>query len=67
MRNINLEDLKNWHREKRVLYAAASRQNKSLYCTLKGTYEVCIGKKVVHYCIDPLEAVEKYNNIVKTI
>ncbi len=64
MKNIELENLKTWHKKKRVLYTASSIGNKKLYCTLSGNFEICVGDKVVHCCSTLLEAVKRYNKII---
>jgi hypothetical protein len=40
-----------------------SKENKQLYCTLRGSYEVWQNNELVMETMQPFKAVEKYNNL----
>ena len=60
---INLEELIDFQTNEKVLYASSSKENKQLYITLCGSYEVWHNKEIVLETMQPFVAVEKYNEI----
>jgi hypothetical protein len=65
VKEINLNDLQKWQQEEKVLFAyvMTSKENKQLYCTLRGSYEVWQNNELVMETMQPFKAVEKYNNL----
>lgn len=61
---VDLEALREWQSEEKVLFASSTKENKQLYCTLRGSYEVWHKKEKVLETMQALTAVEKYNSIV---
>lgn len=60
---IDLEGLKQWQKEEKVCFASSTRENKKIFCTLRGTYEVWHKKEKVLETLYPTKAVEMYNSI----
>ena len=60
---INLEELIDFQTNEKVLYASSTKENKQLYITLRGSYEVWHNKEKVLETMQPFTAVEKYNEI----
>jgi hypothetical protein len=60
---IDLEELREWQSESKILFANSTKENKQLYCTLRGSYEVWHNKEKVLETMQPFTAVEKYNSI----
>lgn len=60
---IDLEGLIDWRTEEKVLFASSSRENKKLFCTLRGVYEVYHKKEKVLETFEAIKAVEMYNSI----
>jgi hypothetical protein len=65
MRNykIGVNELIIFQSNEKVLFASDSKEDKQLYCNLRGSYEVWHKKKKVYECIQPYQAVEKYNSL----
>ncbi len=60
---IDIEGLIDWQQKEKVLFASSSKEQKKLYCTLRGSYEVYHkGEKVIE-TIQPFVAMEKYNEL----
>lgn len=60
---VNEEALKEWQLTEKVLFASSSREDKQLYCTLTGGYEVWHKKELILETILSFRAVDKYNSI----
>jgi len=60
---IELSELFEFQQEQKVTFASSSKENKQLYCTLRGSYEVWHKGVMVKETIQPFVAVETYNNI----
>ena len=61
---IKLENLQNWlNKDQLTLYANSTKDEKSLYATLGGSFEVHFKGEVVHRTMQPYDAVEKYNSL----
>ncbi len=60
---INLEELIDFQTNEKVLYASSSKENKQLYITLRGSYEVWHDKERILETMQPFVAVKKYNEI----
>lgn len=60
---IELQDVINFQQEEKQIFAHSSKENKSLYCTLRGNYEVWHNGKKILECMQAYNAVEKYNSI----
>lgn len=60
---INQESLREWQQEEKVIFARCSKEDKQLYCTLRGSYEVWHRKEKVLETMHPFIAAEKYNLI----
>jgi len=60
---IDLNELREWQSEEKVIFASSTKENKQLYCTLRGSYEVWHKKERVLETMQPFRAVEKYNSI----
>lgn len=60
---IELEGLIKWQSEKKVIFASSTKNNKQIYCTLRGSYEVWHKNELVLETMQPFNAVEKYNSI----
>mgnify|MGYP003408884806 CR=1 FL=1 len=60
---IDQEALREWQQEEKVIFASSTKEDKQLYCTLRGSYEVWHKKERVLETMQPFRAVEKYNSI----
>jgi hypothetical protein len=60
---IEIEELQSYMLEEKVLYARGSKENKSLYITLRGSFEVWHNKERVLETMQAITAIEKYNSI----
>lgn len=60
---VSVEALQAWKDETKVLFASSSRENKKLYATLDGGFEIHHNGEKVYGCIQPFAAVEAYNKI----
>lgn len=60
---IDLEALTEWQSKEKVIFASSTKEDKQLYCTLRGSYEVWHKKEKVLETMQPFTAVEKYNSI----
>ena len=60
---IEVKDLAEWRNEQRVLFAFSSKEGKKLFANLNGGYEIDVKGVKVFECIQPFQAVEKYNSI----
>jgi len=60
---IDLDGLLKFKAEEKILYASSSKENKKLYITLNGNYEVFVNKELVLETMHSNFAIEKYNTI----
>lgn len=60
---IQLEFLIDYQSTEKVLYASSSTDDKKLYITLRGSYEVWHNNELVLETMQPFSAVEKYNSL----
>lgn len=60
---INLDELIKWQLEEKALFASSSRENKRLYATLRGSYQVFSNNVLVLETMQPASAVDKYNSL----
>lgn len=60
---VELEELRKWQSEEKIIFASSSKEDKFLYATLRGSYEVWHKKEKVLETMQPFTAVEKYNLI----
>lgn len=60
---IEVSELIQWVECKSYDYALDSKRQKRLTCTLRGSYEVWHKGVLVLECIQPFQAVEKYNSL----
>lgn len=60
---ITLDELFKFQQTEKIIYASSTKENKILYLTLRGSYEVWHNKKLIKETIQPYTAVETYNNI----
>lgn len=60
---VELEELMKFANEEKVMFASSSKENKKLFITLRGSYEVWHNGKRVWETMQPFIAVEKYNEI----
>lgn len=60
---IDLNELFEYQQKEKMIYASCSNENKRLYITLRGSYEVWHKKQLVLETIQPFQAVEKYNSL----
>ncbi len=61
---INIEDFQSWLGDNPlILYASSSKEQKRLYATTNGNYEVHCKGKVVWKGSQPFEATRQYNKI----
>jgi hypothetical protein len=58
---INLSELIEWQSEHKVLYASSGSENKYLYATIRGSFEVWKDGVRVLETMQPFRAVAKYN------
>ena len=61
---VNLEELRKWQEEEKVLFANSTKEKKSLYATLRGSYEVYHNGVRVLESMQAISAVEKYNSLL---
>lgn len=60
---IDIEGLREWQQEWKVLYASSSKDQKRFYCTLRGSYEVYHKGEKVLETMQLFTAIEKYNEL----
>ncbi len=60
---IELTSLQEWQSEQKVIFASSSKEDKQLYCTLRGSYEVWHKGERILETMQPFTAVEKYNSL----
>ena len=60
---INVDELIKFQNRELILFAKSSRENKALYATLRGSYEVWHKGKRLLQTTTPAIAVNKYNSI----
>lgn len=60
---VDVNGLIDFQNEKLVLFARSSKENKTLYATLRGSYEVWHKGEKVLQTTTPVIAVKKYNSI----
>jgi len=60
---VDLDGLMEWQQEQKVVFASSTRDEKYLYCTLRGSYEVWHKNQKVLETMQPFKAVEKYNSL----
>ena len=60
---IQLNPFIEWQQEQTVTYASDSKSKKVLKCTLMGGFQVWHKGEMVLQCMQPFQAVEKYNSI----
>ena len=60
---ITTKDLRDWQQSEKVIFASSTKEDKKLYCTLTGCFEVWHGKERVLETIQVFDAVMKYNSI----
>lgn len=60
---VELEQLREWQQEAKVLFASSYPIDKQLYATCRGSYEVWHKKELVLKTVVPLIAVKKYNSL----
>jgi hypothetical protein len=60
---VDLDSLAKWQSEEKVVFASSSKEKKQLFCTLRGTYEVWVDKKLILETTHPYVAVSCYNEI----
>ena len=62
---LNVNDLIDWKADKEVEYAGnyGKGSHKSLRATLSGGYRVYNHNEIVLECIQPFNAIEKYNSL----
>jgi hypothetical protein len=61
---IEVKDLTEWKAEQRILFASSTKEGKRLFANLNGGYEIEVKGVKVFECIQPFQAVEKYNSII---
>lgn len=61
---VSVNDLTDWKKEHRALFASSTKERKRLFATLNGGYEIEVNGFIVLECIQANQAVEKYNSIV---
>ena len=62
---VDLEALREWQSEEKVLFASSSKEQKKLYCTLRGSYEIWHYGVLVLETMQPQSAIEYYNSLDK--
>ena len=61
---LNFKDLQEWlDSNQLIVFASSTTDDKKLYATLKGGFEVHKGKEVICRTMQPFSAIEAYNNI----
>lgn len=61
---IEVNDLNDWQQKEKVLFASSTYENKQLYATLRGSFEVWHNNVKIFETILPFFAVNRYNSIV---
>lgn len=60
---LKTQELREWHLEQRVMFAMSTKEEKRLYATLSGGFEVWHNDKVILETLQQFEAVKIYNSI----
>ena len=60
---IDIDDLRKFMLEEKVLFASSSKEQKQLYINLRRSFEVWHNKKLVLETMEASDAVNKYNEI----
>jgi hypothetical protein len=60
---VAVDELSKWQSEEKMMFASSSQEDKQLYATLRGSYEVWHKGRLVKETIQPFSAVESYNSI----
>lgn len=60
---IGLRELQDFQSKEKVLFASSSKEQKKLYCTLRGSYEIWQYGALVLETMQPNSAIEKYNSL----
>ena len=60
---IELEELRKWQQEEKQLYASSSHDEKKLYLTFRGSFEIYHKGQKVFETMQPFTAVERYNEL----
>lgn len=60
---VEIEDLRNWIDEQKVLFASSSKEQKRLYSTLRGSFEVHHKGERILETTQAYLAVQEYNKI----
>ena len=60
---VDLRELQDFQTKEKVLFASSSKEQKKLYCTLRGSYEVWQFGVLVLETMQPYSAIEKYNSL----
>lgn len=60
---IDLRELQDFQSKEKVLFASSSKEQKKLYCTLRGSYEIWQYGVLVLETMQPNSAIEKYNSL----
>lgn len=58
---LNVSDLQEWIAKQRVMYARCSKGEKTLYCTLNGSFEVEYKGEIIWQGMQQFAAVEAFN------
>ena len=62
---VELKELQDFQTEQKVLFASSSKEQKKLYCTLRGSYEIWHYGVLVLETMQPYSAIEHYNSLEK--
>ena len=62
---VELKELQDFQSEEKVLFASSSKEQKKLYCTLRGSYEIWHYGVLVLETMQPQSAIEYYNSLDK--
>ena len=60
---IDLKELQDFQSKEKVLFASSSKEQKKLYCTLRGSYEIWQYGVLILETMQPNSAIEKYNSL----
>ena len=60
---IDLKGLQDWMLKERVLFASSSKEQKRLYVTLRGSYEVYHKLELMLETMQPNDAIKRYNEL----
>jgi len=60
---VEVRALQQWQLEEKVIFASSTKEDKQLFATLRGSYEVWHNKEKVFETTQAFTAVEKYNSI----